>query len=40
MQAAPLALDFCYLHNTDCLLVSGIEGVIYLVKLRNLDETE
>lgn len=38
LQAAPLALDFCSLHNKDCLLISGIEGVIYLIKLRDLDE--
>jgi hypothetical protein len=32
-QAAPLSLDFYRLHNKDFLVVGGIEGTIYCIKL-------
>lgn len=32
-QAAPLSLDFYRLHNKDFLVVGGIEGTVYCIKL-------
>ena len=37
MQAAPLALDFYQFNNKDFILVSGVEGTIYVVKLKMMD---
>jgi hypothetical protein len=33
-QAAPLTLDFYRFHDKDFMVVGGVEGTIYVVKLK------
>ena len=37
MQAGPLCLDFYQFNNKDFMLVSGVEGTVYVVKVKMLD---
>ena len=37
MQAAPLSLDFYRYNNKDFLLVGGVEGPIYCIKVKCLQ---
>ena len=34
MQAAPFCLDFYTFNNKDFILIGGVEGTIYAVKLK------
>jgi hypothetical protein len=34
LQAAPLSLDFCEEEGRDYLIVGGIEGTIYSIKIK------
>lgn len=38
MQASPLCLGFYQFNNKDFLLVGGVEGMVYAVKLKIYDE--
>ena len=37
MQAGPLCLDFYQFNNKDFMLVSGVEGTVYVVKVKMFD---
>ena len=36
LQAAPLAMDFYRFNNKDFLIVGGLEGTIYVLKVKTM----
>ena len=38
LQAAPLSMDFYRFNNKDFLVVGGLEGTIYVIKVKILGQ--
>lgn len=35
LQAPPLGIDFCMMNEQECIVMSGVEGVVYIAKLKD-----
>lgn len=38
MQATPLALDFYQFNRKDFIVVGGVEGTLYVIKVKILEQ--